>query len=123
MRAGLPSFLLLSLSTGFISGCHARAAPSSEANGITTGLTAARDARVQDGQAGTYGRICGYCHGVNVGPKILGRGLPSEAIVAMVRIGPGAMPAFRPTEISNAELDALARWISVSKADPDEHGK
>jgi mono/diheme cytochrome c family protein len=33
------------------------------------------------------------------------------------------MPAFRPTEITDAELKALSNWISTSKADPKEHGQ
>jgi hypothetical protein len=33
------------------------------------------------------------------------------------------MPAFRPTEVTNAELDALAPWISASQADPKEKGQ
>ncbi|MCW2406911.1 mono/diheme cytochrome c family protein [Sphingobium sp. B1D7B] len=70
-----------------------------------------------------YDRTCGYCHGHNVGPVIRGRNLPPEAIVYMVRHGQGAMPAFRPTEISDVELANLAKWISTSKANPKEHGK
>jgi mono/diheme cytochrome c family protein len=46
-----------------------------------------------------------------------------SAITMMVRSGNGAMPAFRPTEISDAELAALAQWISTSKKDPKEHGQ
>lgn len=70
-----------------------------------------------------YASTCGYCHGRNVGPVILGRGLPAPAIEAMVRNGLNAMPAFRPTEISDAELAAVAAWISNSPANPQEHGK
>lgn len=70
-----------------------------------------------------YASTCGYCHGRNVGPVILGRGLPAPAIEAMVRGGLNAMPAFRPSEISDAELAAVAAWISVSKVNPQEHGK
>ena len=70
-----------------------------------------------------YASTCGYCHGRNVGPVILGRGLPAPAIDAMVRNGLNAMPAFRPTEISDAELAAVAAWVSASPASPQEHGK
>ncbi|KPL67823.1 hypothetical protein SZ64_06665 [Erythrobacter sp. SG61-1L] len=70
-----------------------------------------------------YRTTCGYCHGHNIGPIIRGRALPPEAIEAMVRSGNGAMPAFKPTEITHVELAALARWISTSKADPKEHGQ
>ena len=70
-----------------------------------------------------YDRTCGYCHGHNVGPIILGRKLPAEVIATFVRHGNGAMPAFKPTEITNEELDALAEWISASEADETEHGQ
>lgn len=70
-----------------------------------------------------YAEVCGYCHGSNVGPVILGRGLPVSAIKLVVRTGPNAMPAFRPTEISNAELDSLAHWIESSAPNSKEHGK
>jgi mono/diheme cytochrome c family protein len=71
----------------------------------------------------TYAKTCGYCHGRNVGPVIRGRALPAETIKKQVRNGQNGMPAFRPTEITNSELDALATWISVSKADPAEKGQ
>ena len=70
-----------------------------------------------------YSVTCGYCHGKNVGPIIKGRELPPEAVKMMVRHGMGGMPAFRPTEITDAELDGLATYISQSEADPAEHGQ
>jgi mono/diheme cytochrome c family protein len=70
-----------------------------------------------------YAKTCGYCHGKNIGPVIRGRALPAEAIIRQVRHGQNGMPAFRPTEISKSELNALAEWISKSKADPAEKGK
>jgi mono/diheme cytochrome c family protein len=71
----------------------------------------------------TYAKTCGYCHGRNVGPVIRGRALPVGAIKAIVRSGRNGMPAFRPTEVTNAELDTLATWISASQADPKEKGQ
>jgi mono/diheme cytochrome c family protein len=71
----------------------------------------------------TYAQTCGYCHGRNVGPVIRGRALPVDAIKTIVRTGRNGMPAFRPTEVTNAELDALATWISASQADPMEKGQ
>ena len=44
-------------------------------------------------------------------------------IKAVTRHGRNGMPAFRPTEVTNAELDALAVWISKSPARTEEHGK
>ncbi|AKH44128.1 mono/diheme cytochrome c family protein [Altererythrobacter atlanticus] len=70
-----------------------------------------------------YDRTCGYCHGHNVGPILKGRELPAESIEYFVRHGNGAMPAFKPTEITPSELAALARWISDAPADPQEKGR
>ncbi|WP_374530707.1 cytochrome c [Novosphingobium sp.] len=70
-----------------------------------------------------YASTCGYCHGTNVGPIILGRKLPADYIKQMVREGRNAMPAFRPTEVSPEELDALSKWIETAPANPQEKGK
>ena len=70
-----------------------------------------------------YAAVCGYCHGKNVGPVIRGRGLPAEAVEYQVRHGLNAMPAFRPIEITPAELKALAVWVQNIAADPKEHGQ
>jgi mono/diheme cytochrome c family protein len=70
-----------------------------------------------------YAVTCGYCHGTNVGPILRGRNLPADIIKQRVRHGQNAMPAFRPTEITNAELDKLVAWISASKADAKEKGQ
>jgi mono/diheme cytochrome c family protein len=70
-----------------------------------------------------YATTCGYCHGTNVGPIIRGRALPANLVKHIVRNGQNAMPAFRPTEVTPAELDKLAAWISVSKSDPREKGQ
>ena len=70
-----------------------------------------------------YSAVCGYCHGRNVGPVIRGRALPPEAVEYIVRHGQNAMPAFRPTEVTPAELKALAAWVQTSTADPKEHGQ
>ena len=70
-----------------------------------------------------YASTCGYCHGHNVGPIILGENIPAETVTAFVRKGQGAMPAFRQTEISDQELKALSKWIEASKADAKELGQ
>jgi mono/diheme cytochrome c family protein len=77
----------------------------------------------QRSPAKTYGSTCGYCHGTNVGPIILGRHLPATYIRDMVRGGRNGMPAFRPSEITPAELDALADWISKAPGSPTERGQ
>lgn len=70
-----------------------------------------------------YAKSCGYCHGQHVAPIIRGRGLSPEIIKDYVRRGPRGMVAFRPTEISDVELEALAKWLNASKADPKEKGE
>jgi mono/diheme cytochrome c family protein len=70
-----------------------------------------------------YRQVCGYCHGHNVAPLIRGRKLDAATVEYFVRHGNGAMPAFKPTEITNQELAALANWVSASSVDPKEHGK
>lgn len=70
-----------------------------------------------------YAKTCGYCHGRNVGPIILGRGLPAESVKYIVRHGQNGMPAFRPTEVKPEELEALAAWIEKSEARKGEHGQ
>lgn len=70
-----------------------------------------------------YASTCGYCHGANIGPIILGRQLPAATVAQLVREGRNAMPAFRPTEITPAELDALSRWVEQAPANPKEKGQ
>ncbi|RKF17673.1 cytochrome c [Altericroceibacterium spongiae] len=111
VRGGLPAFLVLAGSG--IAGGVLLASCSAPANGTAT----PREPEV------IYDTTCGYCHGHNVGPIIRGRQLPAETIEFFVRNGSGAMPAFKPTEISPQELSALSEWISTSKADSTEHGQ
>lgn len=66
----------------------------------------------------TYAKICGFCHDEGIGPAILGRQLPAAYIENVVRHGFRAMPSFRSTEIDNAALASVARWVSQSPAAP-----
>jgi mono/diheme cytochrome c family protein len=70
-----------------------------------------------------YASTCAYCHGANIGPVIRGRALPAAMVEMTVRQGRNAMPAFRPSEISPAELNDLAQWIEASAVDPKEKGQ
>ena len=63
-----------------------------------------------------YDKVCGYCHEVNVGPVILGRGLLPDYIKAVVRNGNRAMPAFRESEIDDAALAGVVKLVSTSAA-------
>ncbi|WP_082747865.1 c-type cytochrome [Bradyrhizobium macuxiense] len=66
-----------------------------------------------------YGSVCAYCHDARIGPTIRGRQLDEGMIVAIVTNGLRQMPAFRPTDFSDDELKALARWLHDS-AKPSE---
>ncbi len=73
-----------------------------------------------------YDRICIYCHGPGVwGTSRLAKrldknhallenrtDLPAPTIRAIVRAGVGSMPAMRRTEISDADLDAIAAYLA-----------
>jgi mono/diheme cytochrome c family protein len=86
------------------------------------GTLAGGDVRAQSagqwkGPQQIYGTICQYCHLTNVGPVLFGRQLPATYTVALVRSGRNGMPAFRPSEMSNAELLALGQWLEQSQPD------
>lgn len=63
-----------------------------------------------------YDKVCRYCHEAGVGPVIKGRQLPPEYVKRVVRFGNRAMPSFRPTEIDDAALAAVATLIASSTA-------
>lgn len=65
--------------------------------------------------AAVYNRVCGHCHDTGIGPIIMGRALPVEYVRQVVRTGPGAMPAFRPSEIDDRRLAELAVFVHEAK--------
>jgi len=99
----------------------------------TVGLagTAAGQAAAPDYAAGkmVYGKWCAPCHdpgvihpatnalgakykGVKAGVILDWTDLPAPTVKYWVRTGISVMPHFRKTEISDAELDALAAYLS-----------
>jgi mono/diheme cytochrome c family protein len=56
---------------------------------------------------------CRYCHEGKLAPELRGAGLDAQAVARAVRHGPGAMPSFLPSEISDQDLERLAAWIRV----------
>jgi mono/diheme cytochrome c family protein len=60
--------------------------------------------------------FCKNCHGKAgegaFGPDLAGRGLSPAQFRQAVRMPWGVMPAFPESEISDAELDALASWFA-----------
>ena len=63
------------------------------------------------GPAAVWRASCAYCHDQGVGPVLGGRGLPPQAIRAIVRQGARGMPAFHRSEIGEQELAELAAWV------------
>lgn len=105
---------------------------------VWAGLALAEDAPVARGEA-VFRKVCAPCHGAGPGidgsPFLPGtaklqakyqgalpaaledrRDLNAAALRAFVRNGVGAMPRFRPTEVSDADLAAMAAWL-VKRAD------
>ena len=62
-----------------------------------------------------YLETCSYCHDHGIAPVITGRQLPLTQLTTVIRNGLNAMPAFRPTDISDSELKSVATWISNTK--------
>jgi mono/diheme cytochrome c family protein len=62
---------------------------------------------------------CHQCHPggmAGLGPAINDKPLPAWLVKMQVRQGLGAMPEFGETEISDAELDALAEYVSALRS-------
>jgi mono/diheme cytochrome c family protein len=89
----------------------------------------ARDAVPDPTGVAVYQKWCAPCHapgishpgtnaltvkyrGVKSGVLLEWRDLPASTVKFWVRHGISVMPQFRKTEISDAELDALARYLS-----------
>ena len=77
-----------------------------------------------------YAERCQACHGTNGwGTRTLARrvpsgeakltdrsALPAAYIVYVVRHGTGSMPPFTPTELTDAQLARLAKWLAKGAA-------
>ena len=96
--------------------------------GVTVSLAAEAgpiSAQEQQGKQ-LYDRTCSYCHGpglwaTNRIAKRLDKDhallenrtdLSAEGIRAIVRSGVGSMPPLRKTELSDAEVDAIAAYLT-----------
>lgn len=78
---------------------------------LQTGQAAAKE---RSGEL-VYRTICQYCHETGVGPQLRLRQLPAVYTTHVVRHGFRAMPAFRPTEITDQELERVAAFIERNK--------
>ena len=65
-----------------------------------------------------WDQTCHACHDSGAGgaPLILGMHIPADRVKAMVRNGGLEMGAFPEAQISDAELDVLAKWVSEHDA-------
>ena len=62
---------------------------------------------------------CGYCHGAGVARELRGLKLSVDVVRTFVRHGsPNGMPIFHRSELSDADLTSLARWIEAAPAPP-----
>ncbi len=65
-----------------------------------------------------YEKVCARCHEAGIGPVLLGRNLPPALFTTIARSGLNAMPAFRVSDIDDQTLQAVAEYLSASKAKP-----
>ena len=60
--------------------------------------------------------MCAGCHGQSAeggfGPRLIGTGLSFDQVLARVRLGKGAMPAFSADDISDDAVGHLRAWLS-----------
>jgi mono/diheme cytochrome c family protein len=85
--------------------------------GQTPGALAQTAPQISKGQQ-FFQKVCAKCHETGIGPVITGRGLPEATYVYMARHGQNAMPAFRVTDIDDATLQELAKYLSATKPKP-----
>ena len=61
-----------------------------------------------------YDKVCKYCHEVGIGPDLKGAHYASQLTVAMVRVGPAAMPSFHKTDIDDDVLKKLGDMLQTA---------
>ena len=86
-----------------------------------TALMTALPALVYSAEAGrppelVWNLTCKSCHESGAAPAILGMHLDAEQIKGIVRNGGLQMPPISDSQVSDAELDALADWVSAHDA-------
>ena len=82
---------------------------------ISTSAWAQAAGQWRDGEH-LYSHLCQYCHETGVGPVLWGRDLAPDYVLATVRQGKAAMPAFRFTEIDDATLLKLGRIVASGRS-------
>ena len=61
-----------------------------------------------------FDATCAYCHGAGVAEELRGSDLPPEYVGFVIRDGLRGMPAFRPSDFSDADIAALVAMITSS---------
>ena len=56
---------------------------------------------------------CGYCHNDRLARELRGTDIAARVLISAVRSGPGGMPSFAPSQVSDAELEQLAHWLAA----------
>lgn len=86
---------------------------------LTASIARGQSAGQWEAPARIYDKVCAYCHETAVAPALLGRNLEPGYVRLVVSRGLGAMPAFRPTDFSDGELDALGRFVQAQPPRPN----
>jgi mono/diheme cytochrome c family protein len=79
---------------------------------IGAGTCFAQSAGQQRDPNRIYAITCHYCHDNGIGPALKGANFLPERIRLAVRQGYASMPAFMPSDITDAELAALVQMLS-----------
>jgi mono/diheme cytochrome c family protein len=86
--------------------------------GAGSAAAVAANADALTAPARVWAGACAYCHAQGVAPPIFGLGLAPAAIAVVVRSGLNGMPAFHPSELTDAQVNALAEWIARQPTAP-----
>jgi mono/diheme cytochrome c family protein len=71
-------------------------------------------AKEEEGQK-LFMRQCNQCHpggAAGLGPALNNKPLPGVAMRTQIRLGAGAMPAFKEDALSDAEVDAIVAYCN-----------
>ena len=117
-----------------LNGCSDTSEPPSAGARDTAPKTVT--ATTEDPGAALYARHCGSCHDSGDGHpgtmRLAARGGPGSAVLLerddlppalirdVVRAGAQMMPPFRPSEISDADLEPLARYVARNYREPEQ---
>ena len=88
---------------------------------VAAAFDATAKTSVDSASAAVWAGSCTYCHDQGVAPPVFGLGLPAAAIAAVVRGGLSGMPAFNPSELTDAQLHSLADWVARQPAPAKKH--